>query len=291
MKLYRQVIIVIIGTAIVVAILLGLNSRGRKEETVLARVDEETITLSDFNDRIARLPEQYQNMIGENKERFLDDIIVELLLCKEAIRRGIDKQEDTKEVLKEARRKILMAKLIEEAVEKKVGVEEAELRDYYEKNKEKFIVPERLRASHILVKTEEKAAEVLEKVSGGADFEELAKTESIDITNRRGGDIGYFTKGQLIPEFEEACSKLEIGEISPIVKTSFGYHIIKLTDRQPAHAKEFEEVRTEIARGVLSLKKRERFNLIVEDLKDKASIKKNLELIKDTDEEEKKEDE
>jgi len=266
--------------SVVVGLLFGLSGCARQQGQILASVDGEAITLAEFNERIARLPEQYQAVINKNKERFLDDYVIELLIYKEAIRRGLDKQEDTKEILREARRKILMAKYIEEEVEKKIVVEEAELRDYYEKNRDKFLVPERMRASHILVKTEEKAKELLDKLSDGAGFEELAGTESIDLTNRRGGDVGYFTNGQLIPEFEEACKKLAVGEISPIVKTSFGYHIIKLTDRKPAHSKEFEEVKEEIEKEMTSLKRRERFSRIVEGLKNKASIEIHTELLK-----------
>jgi len=276
---------------VVVCLLFGLGGCAREQGQILARVDEEVLTLTEFNERISRLPEQYQAVINKNKQRFLDDYVVELLIYKEAIRQGLDKHKDAREVLREARRKILMAKYIEEEVEKKIVVEEAELRDYYEKNRDKFLVPERMRASHILVKTEEKAKELLDKLSEGAGFEELAGTESMDLTNRRGGDVGYFTKGQLVPEFEEACEKLSVGEISPAVKTSFGYHIIKLTDRKPAHSKEFEEVKEEVEKEMTSLKRRDRFSRIVEELKNKASIEIYSELLIEENKEEEESEE
>lgn len=274
----------IICISTIILVMLTLNGCTGKKDTVLARVDEEIITLSDFNKRISRLPEQYQEMVSKSKDRFLDDFIVEMLFFKEAIRRGIGRQKDTKELLEEAKKKILMAKFIEAEVEKKVAVEEAELRDYYEKNKDKFVVPETFKASHILVKSEEKAKEVMAKLSGGESFEELARTESIDLTNRRGGDIGYFKKGQLVPEFEKACLELEVDQVSPIVKTSFGYHIIKLTDKKPSELKKFEDIKVGIESEVTSLKKREKFNHIVQDLKNKAHIEVNYDLIKDDEE-------
>jgi len=267
--------------ALLFSFALSVSGCGKEKKDILARVDEETITLTEFNGRIAKLPEQYQEIISKNKQRVLDDYIVELLLCKEAIRLGIDKEKDTRDILKEARRKILMAKFIEDEIGNKIGVEDAELRDYYEKNKDKFLVPEKMKASHILVKTEDKAKEILKVLEGGASFEELAKSESVDLTNRRGGDIGYFTKGQLVPEFEEACANLEIGKLSPIVKTNFGYHIIKLTERQPSHVRVYEEVKQEIERELLNHKKREKFNKVVEELKNKSSITVNYELITD----------
>ena len=266
-----------------IAIFMIMGCGKKEEKAVLAQVDDEVITLSDFNDRISRLPTQYQDVVRKNKPRLLDDFIVESLLCKEAVRQGLDKQKDTKVVLRDAKRKILMVKLIEEEVEKKVEVNEGEFRDYYEKNTEKFRVAERFRASHILVRGEEKAQELRNKLLEGAIFEELAEAESIDLTNKRGGDLGYFTRGQFVPEFEEACLRLEIDEISPIVKTAFGYHIIKLTDKQPSYVKGFEAVEPDIEKELSSLKKRERFNRIVQDLRNKASIEVNYDLIKEED--------
>ena len=269
---------------IVVLVLVFLSGCGKEKEAILAKIDDDVVTLNEFNKRISKLPEQYQQAVAKDKTRLLEDLVIELLFYKEAIRRGIDKQSDTKEVLREARKKILMAKFIEEEVEKTTSVNDAEVRDYYEENKDKFIEPEKFRASHILVKTEEKAQELLDILSTGKDFEEVASTESMDITNKRGGDIGYFRKGQLVPEFEQACMKLEIGQVSPIVKTSFGYHIIKLTDKVPTSTKTFEEVKEKIASELLMVKRKEKFNKVIRDLKNKAYIEINYELIQDDDE-------
>jgi peptidyl-prolyl cis-trans isomerase C len=258
-----------------------LSGCATKEQPVLARVDDRVVTPAEFNDRLERLPEQFRDIIKKNKERYLDDFVIELLFYREALRRGIDKQKDTKEVLKEARRKIVMAKYVEQEINNKIDVNEEEVRDYYEKNIKKFVTPEALRASHILVKTEEEAGEVLAQLTEGADFAELAKTKSIDITNRRGGDIGYFTQGQLVPEFEEACLKLEVGQLSPVVKTSFGFHIVKLTDKKPAATKPFEEVKEQITKELRSQKRKEHFDRTVERLKNKATIEINYDLFKE----------
>lgn len=271
-------ITIILGVFLLWAMLTAWGCSTKKQ--VLAKVGDRVITVSEFNDRIARLPVQYQELIKKEKDKFLDDFIIELLFCNEALNLGLDKNKDVKEVLKEAKRKILMAKFIEEEIEKKVTVKEEEARDYYEKNKDNFMMPETLRASHILLKTEEKAKEVLDKLGAGADFAKLAEEESIDITNKRGGDVGYFRKGQLIPEFEEACFRLETGQISQIVKTSFGYHIIKLTDRKPAQARSFEDIKDEIKAMLTSAKRKERFNQIIRKLKENTAIEINQEMLK-----------
>lgn len=121
-----------------------------------------------------------------------------------------------------------------------VEVSDKEAKDFFEANKEKLEV---IRASHILLKTEEEAEKVLERIRAGDDFEQLAKDLSVDKASALiGGDLGYFTKGTRIAEFEDIAFDLEQGELSDIVKTEVGYHIIKLVDRKD----EFEELEEEI---------------------------------------------
>jgi len=96
---------------------------------------------------------------------------------------------------------------------------------------EEEIPEERIRARHILVESKEEADEILEELENGADFIELAKNKSIDPSASQGGDLGYFTSGQMVKEFEDVAFALEVGEISHVIKTQFGYHIIKLIDK------------------------------------------------------------
>lgn len=122
----------------------------------------------------------------------------------------------------------------------KIEVEEEDAREFFDENKEQLEV---IKASHILVKTEEQAQMVLDKIADGDDFSELAKDLSVDkASSLLGGDLGYFTKGTRIPEFEEVAFGLEKGQISEIVKTEVGYHIIKLVDKKDS----FDELKDEM---------------------------------------------
>ena len=137
------------------------------------------------------------------------------------------------------------------------------------------------RASHILVGTLEEAVKIIDRINTGGDFEELAREHSIDLTSKRGGDVGYFSLGQMIPDFEDACVKLNVGEVSNAVKTQYGYHIIKLTDKKPPTPLEFSVIKPRIKTLLANQKKRQLFDKVVTGMKEKYSITKNLELLKE----------
>ncbi len=124
---------------------------------------------------------------------------------------------------------------------------DADLEAYFEKNISRYDTPEEIRASHILVADEETAQEILDQLHGGADFTELAKEHSIDTASaKEGGDLGWFSRGKMVKEFEEAAFALEVGEISGIVETQYGHHIIQLTDRKPAHTPSLDETKDQV---------------------------------------------
>ena len=264
----------------VVCALVFVPGCGEKDSQVLVKLDNKhTITVSDFNERVARLPERYREVIEENKREFLNELIIDTLLYNAAMKKGLDRGKEVKDVVKEAKRKILIARLLKDEVEGDVEVSEIEITDYYNANKEKFAAPETLRASHILVRDEAEANEIQKKVSRGEDFEKLAEEYSVDPTAKIGGDIGYFAKGQLVPEFEEVCFDMKVGETSGVVKTRFGYHIIKLTERKEPHIKELYEVQDSIEEALGRGKKKLLFDKYVEGLKEKSQIIINDDLL------------
>jgi len=139
-----------------------------------------------------------------------------------------------------------------------VSLEDAQA--FYDKQPDHFAVQEEVKASHILVKTEEKAKELSAKIKGGADFAQVARDNSEDTGSKsQGGDLGFFGKGRMVPEFEKAAFALKPGQMSGPVKSQFGYHIIKVTDRHEPKTKTFEEVKSEIIAEMLRGKKDESF--------------------------------
>lgn len=270
--------------SIICVILISVSGCGKKaekvsEEEVLAKIGENVITVDAFEKRLANLPDSIKTIARNNKAAYLENLIVETLLFNEAIEKKLDQQEDVVLLLKEAKKRILIARLAQDEIKENISVDERAVRSYYEENKHELESPEIFRASHILVDSLEEAAGISDRLNAGAIFEELARKHSKDVTSKRGGDIGYFSAGEMVPEFEDSCVRLKIGEISGPVKTEFGYHIIKLTDKRGPEPMKFEEVRSRIERILLTQKRGKLLEDLVEKLKAKTDVTINLELL------------
>ncbi len=176
-------------------------------------------------------------------------------------------------------------KLVSMEVRSKIQVGESEMREYFEANRLKYTEDETFRARHIFFKTSEKtpsddikrsmttALMVLAEAKSGKDFAELAKTYSEDPAARKdGGDLGRFKKGDMLPELEQAIMSLKPGEVSELVYTPSGFHIIKLEERVSGKMKSFESVKGEIEETLYRKKSEERFSQWAKELRGKASI-------------------
>ncbi|MFA4981171.1 MAG: peptidyl-prolyl cis-trans isomerase [Candidatus Omnitrophota bacterium] len=267
-------IIIYISVAVVIAsaAMAGCAKKPPAGDKILARVGNKVITLAELQSRIAKMPPYYRNMVEKNRKRFLDETIVEMMFYEEAVKKGVENDKEVKEVVEAAKKKILIAKLIKNEIEDKAKVSEDEMKKFYEENKESFKGPAMWRASHILVTTEKEAREILDELTKGANFENLAKERSMDATADRGGDVGYFRQGQLVEDFEKACLKLEVGQTSDVVHTQFGYHIIKLTDKKEPEIQSYEETRRFVESELKKKKRSELFDTFVMDLKKKYGV-------------------
>ncbi|HHY70341.1 MAG TPA: foldase, partial [Thermoanaerobacterales bacterium] len=162
---------------------------------------------------------------------------------------------------------------IKRLLEPDIKIEEDEVKAYFEANKERFDVKEQVKASHILVDSEDKAKEVKEKLLAGEDFAELAKDYSIDTgNNQQGGELGFFSRGQMVQEFEDAAFSLEIGKISDPIKTKHGYHIIKVEDRKQAKEATYEESKAAIKEILLQEKLPTSYNTWIQEKFDEYEI-------------------
>ena len=260
------------GTVLFLALLFLAGCAQKSNDTVLARFGGSKITASEFKEKMQNLPKEIKNVVVHRKKDFLEEMVNEQYLYQEAMKRNIQNEPELKELLEAARRKILIAKLIQEEIDKKISLDPAEATNFYESHKEEFMTPLLLRASHILVKTEAEANEIKNQLDAGADFEQLARAKSLDNTGIRGGDLGFFQKGQMIPEFEEAAFQMKKGEIGGVVKTPFGYHIIKLTDRAEPAQRDFRQVKNLVEKQLLNDKRSKHFNELMKKLKGNDQI-------------------
>jgi len=182
------------------------------------------------------------------------------------------------------KRRLTVDKMLREGIAKNLAVTDAEIDEYYSGNPDQFASPEQARARHILIKVDagadetqkaaarQKIEEVLSKAKGDADFAELAKEYSEGPSAPRGGDLGLFTRGRMVPPFEEAAFALKPGEISGVVETRFGYHIIKVEERKDAGTISKEEAADKIREFLNQRKVAEAVTDRIKVLKEEAKI-------------------
>jgi peptidyl-prolyl cis-trans isomerase C len=182
------------------------------------------------------------------------------------------------------KRGIAVEQLVDREIVQKITVSDKEIRDYYDSNLARFKQPDQVKASHILITVDPKADEaekakarkqietIQKKVKKGEDFEALAKEHSGCPSSTKGGDLGYFGQGQMVKPFEDAAFALEPGQVSDIVETRFGYHLIKVTDKKPAMTTPFEEVKERISEHLKQQQVRAKVLAFVEDLRGKAKV-------------------
>jgi peptidyl-prolyl cis-trans isomerase C len=270
MRPHRHITLPVI---LLLAVLAGCGRESSPEDKTLVTVADKSITIKDFKNKFSRLPKHYQAVAEKNKKNLLDDMIVESLFLEDAVRKGIDKDKEIKDILVEARKKIIIAKFVKTEVDDKVKVSEDEMKAFYEEHKDEFKAPEMWRASHILVASEGEAKDIVAELSKGKNFEDIARAKSIDATSSRGGDVGYFRKGQVVPEFENTCTGLSVGQISAIVHTQFGYHIIKLTDKKSEALEPYESAKPKIENALRLKKRNELFDKLIVSLKEKYRVR------------------
>ncbi|MBN2543002.1 peptidyl-prolyl cis-trans isomerase [bacterium] len=238
-------VIPIILLELFMVILISNCEKGDNGEYV-AKVDELKLSVDDLYENT---PQEYlDNISKEQKKRYIEDWIQEALFYKEALKMGLDKNPAVQKKLEEARWQIIVESFLEEEIRSKIEITDDEIQNYYNAHQEEYFRTEdEWRASHILVSTEEKAESIMNELTEDKQFEALATEKSEDPSAEAGGDLGYFTKDEILPELADVLSDMGIGQISPIIPTEFGYHILKLTDFQPhGTVKNIEEVKDEI---------------------------------------------
>lgn len=256
----------------------GSSTSGSKSEAkkgqVLADVNGSTITTGDFNNELKNLPEYLKAMADtpQGRKEMLDTMVIRELILQQAAKEGVDKGPEIEEKLRDLKKRLIVEAYLKKKVETDSSVSDADLKKFYEQNIDKFKAGEQIKASHILVKSEKEAKDLLAQVKGGASFEDLAKKHSVDASAGKGGDLGWFGKGSMVPAFEKTALGLKEGQVSDVVKTDFGYHIIKLTGKRPAGTRPFEEVKEQIKAALMPSKQQEVFQKIKEDLKKGAKV-------------------
>ena len=293
----------------------------------VAVINGAVITQGDFDKEMIRIQGQFagtgrslnESQLPDIKKRVLETLINRELLYQESQKKGFkveDKEVNEQfDVLKkrfpsedEFKTALLKMKTSEAALKsqlrkgmgiqqfldkefvQKVKVPEEEVKDFYKKQPDLFKEPEKVKASHILIKFDSQAdksakdqakikiEEIQKKLKGSEDFAVLAKEFSEGPSNVKGGDLGYFKRGQMVQPFEDAAFKLEPGVVSDIVETRFGYHLIKVVDKKPESVVSYENAKDKIVNYLKKEKTEKELKRYIEELRQKAIIEKFLSL-------------
>ena len=221
------------------------------DPAIVAVIGGEEITKNDLNDEIAEygksgtFQEKLLTLMPEGKREILNRLVKEQLLYRAALDEGVALNPEAAKRLERLKREMLVKQYVREVLEKNARTD-GELYDYYLKHLDVFSSPEKRKIRHIVVKTQEEAQGLHVRLKAGENFEKLASEHNIDGTKDREGDLGWIARGVMVREFEQAAFSLPKGKVRDIVKTSFGWHLIRVEEIQEPVRKGFGQFKKQV---------------------------------------------
>jgi peptidyl-prolyl cis-trans isomerase C len=236
------------------AVAFGVSGASAVEPgAAVAKVNGQDITAGELRFAEAEIGSELAGVPAESRRRVLVEYLIEAhLLAQAAEKAQLASNADFEARMKYYRMRALRDAYFENKV--RDDVSEPQAKALYDEREKSIPAQQEVRARHILVKTKEEAEKISKEVTGGADFAESAKKYSQDAGGEGGGDLGYFTRGQMVKPFEDAAFGLEKGKISAPVQSEFGWHIIKLEDKRDRLPPAFEEVKDQITASLIQAK-------------------------------------
>jgi peptidyl-prolyl cis-trans isomerase C len=237
------------------------------EDSVIAIINGEAITERDLKMLLPQPGGGLESVPAPELKQLMQQLVTRRLLAAEATKNKLDQTTSFAAHMRAARNSALAQASVEQFLNKESNISEADMHKVYKENEAAF-TREEISASHILLKSKTEADAVLKELKAGGDFAKLAASKSIGPSASRGGNLGSFSRGQMVPEFEKAAFALKVGELGGPVKTQFGYHVIKVTDKKGPIVTPFEQVMPQIRERMIGEKLRTYFK----SLQDAAKI-------------------
>jgi peptidyl-prolyl cis-trans isomerase C len=248
----------------------GTGQQGR----VYAVVNGEPITEATLQKEVEGLPPYVRPILETpaGRAQFLESVITRDLLLREALRRGIDQRPEVGDRVSMARRSILLEALLRDVAEKAPGLGDEALRKTYDENTAQFQVGERAKVSHMLFRDKARAEEMYRRAKAGEPFEALMK-EAGTRDGEVAADLGDIERGNFVKEFEEASFAAAPGSVVGPVKTTYGWHVIKVYERKPAGVRPFEEVKPQLLAEQRERGQRDAFEALIAELRKSSSVR------------------
>lgn len=247
----------------------------RAKDPVLAAVNGEQITLSQLKPLVDEYLQRSRKSSVKPEERLqiLNGLIKRRLILQQREAEELRADEKIAVKVKDFEDRLVVAAFLEKHVGQKLTATDEEIQGFYQQNIQKFSAPPKATARHILMRTREKAEQVLAELHNGADFGRMAKEHSIDLPMAlEGGQMGTIEKGKTLPELEKALFILEVGEISDVVESRFGFHILTVDEIIAAQSMPIEEVRDGIRNAIIRQKETRAFEEMGANLEKTAEI-------------------
>jgi len=246
------------------------------EESVLALVNGRQITQTEFETRWGELAEatraRYEKDGG--KRRFLDELITRELLMQEARKQGLDQNDSIRDRAQRYREQLILDELLKDRIKAKIELSKEELDAFYEKHAHELLTPLKVEVSQMLLPNFPAAKDLEKQINQGGDFAKFAQRYSIDgKTKAKGGDLGPYRKGLVIPEVDAVIHALKPGMVSAPIKTDAGYYLVMITALDKEIIQADLAVRERLRQELLSEKRRKRFDDVIADIRAKAIIR------------------
>lgn len=249
-------------------------------ESKYGTVNGKDITQTDIDMTMGPSGMTFDSLDPSMKKRVLDMVVERKLLAEEAEKSDVAKSKEYQEQLEELKKGLILDVWMKQKMKKiEDGISDSKIEDYYKKNIKRYAIPKKLKARHILVKSEDNATAIIKELDAAKDkkaaFIKLAKEKSTGPSGPNGGDLGWFELERMVPEFSAAADKLKKGEYTKKpVKTQFGFHIIYLDDRKEAGTKKLEEVKDSIRDELAN----QEFTKLIKEETDKLKKSAKIEL-------------
>jgi len=260
----------------IVASLALSTSLFAQADKVYAVVNGENITATDIAIALRDPRVKFDTLQDAQKKQVLSGVVEQKILAQKAFTSGIVDSAEFKKELEKVKQNLAYQMWVRD-LSTTVTASDKEVKAYYETNKAKYVTPMELKASHILLKTEKEADAVIKTLSSAKDkkatFTKLAKEKSTGPSGANGGELGWFTKEKMLPEFSAAAEKLKVGTVTAkSVQTQYGFHVIYLDDKKASASLAFDKIQPKLKQELLQTKFVSKIQKIAADLKKKSKI-------------------
>ncbi len=268
--------VAVVLSVLAVFVLCGFKLNIGGDDKVVLKVGDSKITIKEINEKINAMPAQYKEYYNtpEGKKQLIENLKKEFLILETAKKENYGSNKDVVEQLEKVKSQVIVAIFLRDKIDKVVNFSDGDTKKYFNEHKDEFKTKDQVKAKHILVKTEDEAKDIIAKLNKGADFGALATDLSIDPSGKTNkGELGWFSKGQMVKPFESAAFALEKGQYTKAaVQTQYGWHVILVEDKKAAQDLGYDEAKEDIKNFLVQKKQKEILDALLATAEKKIKV-------------------